>query len=188
MIVDETVSYLEMTSRDQLIPGRAPQQHFEMRRMSAGEWRQLAETFIRIGDFVGKGFQTRRIPPWTEAQWRERLTTAGVVAHLAYVGDEVAGYFETESQPDGNVEIAVFGLVPEFIGKGIGGHALTIGVEAAWKAEPIDGVDIQRVWLHTSTRDHPAALPNYERRGFQVFRTEQRQREVSLRYDPPSIA
>jgi hypothetical protein len=26
------------------------------------------------------------------------------------------------------------------------------------------------VWLHTRTLDHPAALPNYVRRGFQPFR------------------
>jgi hypothetical protein len=28
------------------------------------------------------------------------------------------------------------------------------------------------VWLHTSTLDHPAALPNYLKRGFKQVRTE----------------
>ncbi len=30
----------------------------------------------------------------------------------------------------------------------------------------------RRVWLHTCTLDHPAALPNYVARGFRPFKTE----------------
>ena len=28
------------------------------------------------------------------------------------------------------------------------------------------------VWLHTNTMDHPAALPNYLKRGFTAFHSE----------------
>jgi hypothetical protein len=35
---------------------------------------------------------------------------------------------------------------------------------------------VNRVWLHTSTVDHPRALPNYHRRGFRTFKTEQGER------------
>jgi hypothetical protein len=28
------------------------------------------------------------------------------------------------------------------------------------------------VWLHTNSFDHPSALPNYLKRGFEVFKTE----------------
>ena len=34
------------------------------------------------------------------------------------------------------------------------------------------GCDPERVWLHTCTLDHPAALPNYLHRGFSPTRTE----------------
>jgi hypothetical protein len=30
----------------------------------------------------------------------------------------------------------------------------------------------ERVWLHTCTLDHPAALPNYLKRGFRPIREE----------------
>jgi hypothetical protein len=30
-----------------------------------------------------------------------------------------------------------------------------------------------RVWLHTCSLDHPAALPNYMKRGFTLFKTEE---------------
>jgi hypothetical protein len=32
---------------------------------------------------------------------------------------------------------------------------------------------VNRVWLHTSSQDHPRALPNYHRRGFRTFKAEQ---------------
>jgi hypothetical protein len=35
---------------------------------------------------------------------------------------------------------------------------------------------VSRVWLHTFTKDHPHALPNYHRRGFRTFKIEQRER------------
>jgi hypothetical protein len=33
-----------------------------------------------------------------------------------------AGYFGAERQDGGDVEIAYFGLLPQYIGQGIGGH------------------------------------------------------------------
>jgi GNAT superfamily N-acetyltransferase len=77
-----------------------------------------------------------------------------------------AGYFELKRHPDQSIEIAYFGLLPEYIGRGWGKYLLTEAVRTAWSMGP------QRVWLHTCTLDHPAALPNYLRRGFQPFREE----------------
>ena len=75
-------------------------------------------------------------------------------------------------------EIVSFGLVPEAAGRGLGGHALTLAVRAAWSVEPLGGPAVERVWLHTSSLDHPSALPNYLRRGFQVVRTDVRDRDL----------
>ncbi len=189
MLVNETVSYLQMTDRSQLIAGKPAPRPIRVERQDADSWAILSRTFIRIGDQVGKGFQTRRIPPWTETQWRNRLNKPGVVPWLIKVDNEIAGYLELESHGKGDVEIMVFGLVPEFVGKGFGGHALTLAVETAWNAEAIDEVPVDRIWLHTSTRDHPAALTNYKNRGFEVFRTEQAQKDIpSLTYGGPSLA
>jgi hypothetical protein len=38
------------------------------------------------------------------------------------------------------------------------------------------------VWLHTNTLDHPAALPNYQKRGFQITGTEVYEVEKGDRY------
>jgi hypothetical protein len=66
------------------------------------------------------------------------------------------------------VEIAYFGLMPSGIGQGLGRALLTRAVDAAWSLKP----QPSRVWLHTCTLDHPAALANYLARGFKVSRTE----------------
>jgi GNAT superfamily N-acetyltransferase len=66
------------------------------------------------------------------------------------------------------VGIVVFGLVPELIGRGLGGALLTRATELAWELAAPGG----RVWVQTSSHDHPHALRNYERRGFRAFRTE----------------
>ncbi|MFG1916756.1 hypothetical protein [Micromonospora sp. NPDC048898] len=36
----------------------------------------------------------------------------------------------------------------------------------------MDSPAVRRVWLHTSSLDHPNALRNYQRRGLTVYRTE----------------
>jgi GNAT superfamily N-acetyltransferase len=79
---------------------------------------------------------------------------------------------------DGLVEVArgivVFGLVAEFVGRGFGGAFLTLATDMAWRLTSRDGRPTKRVLVQTSSRDHPHALPNYERRGFWAFHIERR--------------
>ena len=70
------------------------------------------------------------------------------------------------------MEIVYFGLVPSFIGKGIGGAMLTRAVRAA------HAMGAMRVWLHTCTLDSPNALPAYQARGFRSYRTERLEVEL----------
>jgi RimJ/RimL family protein N-acetyltransferase len=174
VFVDETLTYLELTAPDQLVPGRPPPMPIELERHDRASLPLLRSTYARIG--APHGWTTR--PAWSDARWEELLSGPGVQPWLARVGGEVAGLVELELQPHGEVAIQVFGLVPEFVGKGYGGHLLTLGTRLAWEAEHPDGTPTRRVWLVTSSRDHPHAKPNYERRGFRAFRTEQRRREI----------
>ena len=73
-----------------------------------------------------------------------------------------AGYYELDAVGD-DVEIAYFGLLPAFHGRGWGGalleHALRRGFELG-----------SRVWVHTCSLDGPHALANYEARGLVAYR------------------
>jgi GNAT superfamily N-acetyltransferase len=116
---------------------------------------------------------------WSDEQWEEELSRPGVRAWIARAGEDVAGLVELEANPGGDVGIVVFGLVPEFVGKGFGGEFLTIATRLAWQLSAPDRSPARRVWVQTSSRDHPHARPNYERRGFRAFRRERKQTETA---------
>ncbi len=91
--------------------------------------------------------------------WADRVETWVGVADGA-----VAGFFELDPGP-GEVEIAIFGLLPEATGRGLGGHLLTAALRRGFDLAP-------RVWVHTCSLDGPHALANYRARGLQVVRED----------------
>ena len=167
---DETITSLEMTSPDQLRDARPPPAPIELREVQPDEARLCRDTWTRIGAPHG---WTRRAK-WSDDEWATRLAPPEVQGFFARVGGEVAGYLELEADIGGNVGITFFGLVPEFVGKGFGGAFLTAATKLAWALPSASGTPPKRVWLQTSSRDHPNALPNYEARGFRFFRRERR--------------
>lgn len=103
---------------------------------------------------------------WTDGDIARHLLQTEISLWLMTCDGETAGYFELRKCEDGSVEIAYFGLLQEFLGRGLGKHLLTGATEQAWA----DGAN--RVWLHTCTLDDRAAMPNYLKRGFRPFKTE----------------
>lgn len=112
---------------------------------------------------------------WTYAQWQSYLDRPELGTWLAYVDGTPAGYFELEWQPPRSVEIVYFGLLPQFVGSGMGGAFLDDAVRTAWafadefRDSSREGAPGVRVWLHTCSMDHPRALANYQARGFEIF-------------------
>ena len=115
---------------------------------------------------VGASWHWHDRDAWSDPRLAEHLAQPGVHVHVLTVDEETAGYFELQRHDDGDVEIVYFGLVPRFIGRGLGGYLLTVAVEEAWR------LGATSVWLHTCTLDHPAALANYRARGFEPYHTE----------------
>ena len=116
---------------------------------------------------VGEVYHWRDRWDWTDAEIRAHLARPEITLHVARREGTLAGWYELRRVPeDRSVEIAYFGLAPSAIGGGLGKHLLSCAVRDAWALEP------SRVWLHTCTLDHPAALPNYEKRGFARYKTE----------------
>jgi hypothetical protein len=119
MLVEETVTYLEMTAPDQLRPGRPAPAPVEMDKLDRASWPLLKSTYERIA--APLNWQGRRARPdaWPDEKWEELLAHSSVHAWIARVGGEVTGLVELVVQPGGDVEIAVFGLVPEFGARGL---------------------------------------------------------------------
>ena len=116
---------------------------------------------------VGEQYHWRDRWDWSDAEIRAHLAQPEIHIYVAEQTGRFAGWYELRSVPDeASVEIAYFGLAPGAIGRGLGKHLLSCAVRDAWALAPA------RVWLHTCTLDHPAALPNYRKRGFVAYKTE----------------
>jgi ribosomal protein S18 acetylase RimI-like enzyme len=114
--------------------------------------------------------------PWSDERLRLWLDRPEIEISVLYQAGVPAGYFELERLAAGETELCYFGLVPEFIGRGLGTWLLQQAVEAGWQAPT------RRLWVHTSTYDHPRALGLYQRAGFAVYRRQ------SLTFADPRLA
>ncbi|MEO7275049.1 MAG: GNAT family N-acetyltransferase [Vicinamibacterales bacterium] len=156
-------TYLEMRDPSQLRPLRVSDETIRLER--AEDCYPALYRFL-YGE-VGRRYHWTDRLSWTDDVVRAHLAQPEVSIWLMLVRGTPAGYFELETDDEGGVEIAYFGLFHEFIGRGLGAHLLTEAVGTAWTFAP------NRVWLHTCTFDHPAAVPNYISRGFTPFKTEE---------------
>jgi len=162
-LVQATRTYLELTTPEQFTAafGNFPDLAIEhVRRPTPDLYRRCYRT-------VGDAYHWRDRWDWTDHEIRAHLARPEITLHVARRGATLVGWYELRRVPeDRSVEIAYFGLFPDAIGHGLGKHLLSCAVRDAWALEPA------RVWLHTCTLDHPAALPNYKKRGFAPYKTE----------------
>ncbi len=168
MLTTVTAYYLEMTDSDALRPKLVTNQSLTINQAHVPSPEFNRFLYTAVG---GDWHWTDRLP-WTYQQWKQWVDRPELETWVAYISGTPAGYCELEGQAEGDVEIASFGLLRRFIGKGLGGHFLTVATERAWQ------MGASRVWLHTCTLDHPSALANYSARGFRVFREETSTQEV----------
>lgn len=103
---------------------------------------------------------------WSAEQWQSYAVQPGLDTYVARVEGTEIGYFELDRQPQGQTEIAYFGLLPTAIGRGLGSLLLCRAIEQAWQDHAT------RIWVHTCTLDHPHALANYRARGMQLYKQE----------------
>jgi GNAT superfamily N-acetyltransferase len=150
-----------MTRPDALRPARPlPNARIEaIDPCSPGRYRELYST-------VGADWHWHDRNAWSDERLAAHLAQPGVSVHQFLVGAEPAGYFELQRHDEGDIELAYFGLFPEWIGKGAGGAMLTAAATEAWRRGATS------LWLHTCTLDHPHAIANYRARGFEEYKQE----------------
>ncbi len=116
---------------------------------------------------VGKKYRWIDRLSWPDEKWIEYISNKNLETYVISISKDLVGFFELLYNPQlKETEISYFGLLEEYIGKGIGGHALSEAIKKSFDK------DINRVWLHTCTLDHPNALKNYIARGMTVFKKE----------------
>ena len=145
MDVEVTTYYLEMQDPDELTGKSAIPEGLEVRKIGIPS--PEFNRFLYVT--VGKEWLWIDRLVWSA----EKMETVGRSQRACDLGrlheGAPAGYFELVMQKDRSVEIAFFGLLPQFIGKGLGGYLLSEAIRKAW------ALDASRVWVHTCTLDHP---------------------------------
>lgn len=115
-------------------------------------------------DAVGREYD------WTS---RKKLSDSDLTAllhhpclevHVLMVAGVPVGFAELDRRMEGEIELVFFGLKPDYIGQGLGRYFLHWTIDKAWSYGP------KRFWLHTCTKDHPAALPTYLKAGFLIYK------------------
>ena len=86
-----------------------------------------------------------------------------VEIYVLHVKGSPAGFCEMDRRVEDEIELRYFGLMPVFIGKGLGKYFLNWVLRQAWSYAP------NRVWVHTCELDHDAALPIYQQAGLVVY-------------------
>ena len=78
---------------------------------------------------------------------------------------DALGFCEFDRSAFPEIELKNFGLITEAQGRGLGPWLLSTALREEWLTGPA------RIWLHTDTWDHPAAVSVYTRAGFRVYAT-----------------
>jgi ribosomal protein S18 acetylase RimI-like enzyme len=162
MLTQEITYYLEMTDPSQLLPSVVQSGDVELKRAELACPELNRFFYTAVG---GDWYWVDRLP-WTYDQWLQYLHRPGQETWVIYLSGTPAGYFELQGEAGADVEVASFGLLPQFVGQRLGGHLLTEAIRRAWQK------GAARVWLHTSSLDHPSALANYRARGLRLFKEE----------------
>jgi len=161
-----TVIYLDMTAAPSEAPNPAPLLDTKLALLkldnpTPGYYRYLYETVGRPWKWV----ERHRL---SDIDLVEIIQDPKVEIFVPYIGGVPAGYIELDRRGPPHTEpkqinIAYFGLVPEFIGRGIGPWFLRWSIQYCFSQE------IERLTVNTCNLDHPAALPLYQKVGFRPY-------------------
>ena len=110
-------------------------------------------------DRVGRPWHWVNMLRLDDEKLAAKLTEPGREFRVLYLDGVPSGFFEIAALSD-HAELSYFGLMDHATGQGLGRWFLGAAIEAAW------ATGASKVKVQTCTLDHPAALPLYQRLGF----------------------
>ncbi|NUQ63564.1 MAG: GNAT family N-acetyltransferase [Pirellulales bacterium] len=166
-LVDVTVYYLEMRNPVQRL---APAPRDGLTVLHA---RTPTVAYYRfLYNAVGKDYHWLSRRKLSDAELAAVIGDPRNEVHVLHVNGSPAGFAELDRRQPDEIELVQFGLMAEFIGQGLGKWFLQWTIDKAWSYQS------RRLWLHTCTLDHRAALPLYTKAGFVLFKQEAIRREL----------
>jgi GNAT superfamily N-acetyltransferase len=166
-VIDVKVYYLEMRAH---MRGSLPAPREGLAILHAQKPTVAYYRFLYNG--VGKEYHWYSRGRLSDADLAKLIENPLNEVYVLHINGCPAGFAELDRRQEGDIELVQFGLMREAIGQGLGKYFLQWTIDKAWSYQP------RRFWLHTCTLDHPAALPNYLKAGFTVYREEMTKREI----------
>ena len=156
-----TVTYLEMVSYPKhLILSKPEKLNAEIKLMVE----PTVDFYRYLYDTVGEKWTWIERRLLDDNNLQKLIRSSNVEIYILYVDDNVAGFGEIgwDTASNGS-EIKYFGLMPEYIGKGLGPYFLNNIINIAWERNPV------RLRVNTCDLDHPSALRVYQKSGFNIL-------------------
>lgn len=161
------VTHLEMTARP--APRSDPAGAWTLRRVEMPPLDWFRDLYRRVGE-EWLWISRIRMP---DAELAAIINAPLVEVYALEHEGRDEGLLELDFRDAGQCEIAFFGVSAKLIGSGAGRWLMNRALELSWSRP------VARVWVHTCTFDHPAALAFYQGSGFRPFR-----RQVEVADDP----
>lgn len=150
------VTYLEL-GREPAAPPPAPP------GVAVARERPGPEAYLTLYRAVGGPLRWDSREKLGAAALAALLASDALAIHVLRDGEGAAlGFCEFDRRAFPTLELTHFGLVPAAQGRRRGPWLLAHALACEWR----EGA--RRIWLHTDTWDHPAALAVYARAGFVV--------------------
>jgi GNAT superfamily N-acetyltransferase len=161
------VTHLEMTARP--APVANPLGAWTLRKVETPGLDWFRDLYRRVGE-EWLWFSRARM---ADAELAAIIQAPLVEVYALMHEGRDEGLLEFDFRDAGQCEIVSFGVTAPLTGRGAGRWLMNRALELAWSRP------VARVWLHTCTFDHPAALSFYQRAGFRPFR-----RQIEVVDDP----
>jgi GNAT superfamily N-acetyltransferase len=166
--IPTVVTFLEMTAKPLALPPPLPKGKVAILKAE----KPPVHFYRYLYDTVGRDYF------WVDRKKQSDEALATIVQHpkvelyVLYAEGNPAGMAELDFREDEAGQLAYFGLIPDFVGRGFGYYYLYHATMNAWAH------GIPKFKVNTCTLDHPRALPLYQRLGFVPYAREDRYIEL----------
>jgi GNAT superfamily N-acetyltransferase len=156
--IANVVTYFEMLAPS--LVDEHPDPRFSVQRIERPDLAWYRRMFRDIGeDWLWTSYAVME-----DKVARARLANPKIDVLSLMRAGECIGIAELDRTEAGEVEINIFGVVGEATGTGAARFLMNRALAAAFSS------GVGRVWLHTCTFDHPAAVRFYQKAGFTAYK------------------
>jgi len=155
------VQYLQLTHAPAPIPTRSGPERVAAERLAL-------EDYLSLYRHVGAPLRWDQRLQMPREELSALLQSSRLQTYvLRNTAHQALGFCEFDRSGLPDIELKNFGLIPEAQGRGLGPWLLASALHDEWQLSP------KRIWLHTDEWDHPAAVPVYQRAGFELYLTRE---------------